>query len=59
MKSMSRKDLTERKKELELELMKERAMSEVAGSVKNPGRIRHVRHTIARINTLLNKKGGE
>lgn len=52
---MSEKDLTEKKRELQLELSKEMALSEVGGSVKNPGRIKEIRKTIARILTVQSK----
>jgi large subunit ribosomal protein L29 len=52
---MNEKQLKEKLKELKLELAKERGAVEV-GSAKNPGRIREIRKTIARINTFLNNK---
>lgn len=53
---MSEKDLTEKKGELQLELSKEMALSEVGGSVKNPGRIKEIKKTIARILTVQSKR---
>ncbi len=50
-KEMNEKDLAEKLKEMHLELSKEMASSEIGGSVKNPGRIREIRRTIARIKT--------
>lgn len=50
-KEMGEKDVAEKLKELKLELSKEMASSEIGGSVKNPGRIREIRRTIARIKT--------
>ena len=52
---MSEKDLTEKKRELQLELSKEMALSEVGGSVKTPGRIKEIKKTIARILTVQSK----
>lgn len=49
---MSEKETAEKLKELRLELSKEMATSEIGGSVKNPGRIREIRRTIARIKTV-------
>lgn len=46
---MNEKEMNERERELQLELSKERASSEVGGTVKNPGRIREIRRAIARI----------
>jgi large subunit ribosomal protein L29 len=56
LKEMSEKDLEEKLKELKLELSKDLASSEVGGTVKNPGRIRETRKTIARIITLKNER---
>lgn len=59
-KELNEKELAEKLKELYLELSKEMASSEIGGSVKNPGRIREMRRTIARIKTsarLENKQG--
>lgn len=55
---MNEKDTLEKLKELRLELSKEMASSEIGGSVKNPGRIREIKRTIARIKTqpFLQKK---
>lgn len=52
---LSEKELEERLRELKLELSKEKAASEI-GTVKNPGRIREIRRTIARISTSKNQK---
>jgi large subunit ribosomal protein L29 len=43
-------------KELRLELMKEKGNVEMGGNVKNPGRIRTIRKTIARILTLKTER---
>ncbi len=46
---------TERQEELDklkLELIRERAISSAGGAPENPGRIREIRRTIARIKTL-------
>ncbi len=42
------KDLNDKMKEIKLELSKEKGSSEI-GTVKNPGRIRELRKTAARI----------
>ncbi|MBI4018201.1 MAG: 50S ribosomal protein L29 [Candidatus Aenigmarchaeota archaeon] len=49
---MNGKEMGDKLRELRLELSKERAASEI-GTVKNPGRIRELRKTIARIETAL------
>ncbi|SNQ60703.1 50S ribosomal protein L29 [Candidatus Methanoperedens nitratireducens] len=46
---------TERQEELDklkLELIRERAISSAGGAPENPGRIREIRRTIARIKTI-------
>lgn len=48
-------EAAERLKELRLELSKERASSEI-GTVKNPGRIREIRRSIARIMFEQNRR---
>ncbi|MBI2579186.1 MAG: 50S ribosomal protein L29 [Candidatus Aenigmarchaeota archaeon] len=48
---MNEKELSEKQRELKLELSKEKAASEI-GTVKNPGRIKGLRRTIARMQTL-------
>lgn len=52
---LSEKEVGERMRELKLELSKERASSAI-GTVKNPGRIREIRRTIARLLTLAQSK---
>ena len=52
------KELQDRLRELKLELSKDRASSEI-GTVKNPGRIRELRRTIARIITFQRLRGGK
>lgn len=42
--------------ELRLELMKERGQAAVSGAVTNPGKIRKIRKTIARLLTQKNLK---
>ncbi|HLD38883.1 MAG TPA: 50S ribosomal protein L29 [archaeon] len=53
------KDMSEKLRELHLEFSKEMASSEIGGSVKNPGRIREVRRTIARIKTERGRRQRE
>ncbi len=53
LRELSEKDLDEKKKELKLELSKDLGSSEI-GTVKNPGRIKETRKTIARILTEKN-----
>ncbi|MBI5347438.1 MAG: 50S ribosomal protein L29 [Candidatus Aenigmarchaeota archaeon] len=58
LKQLSEKELDSKLMELNLELTKEKALSEVGASVKNSGRIREIRKTIARILTIKKQKGG-
>lgn len=53
---MNDADLTSRLGELRLELAKERGQIAIGGTPSNPGRIREIRKTIAKILTRLNKK---
>jgi len=43
-------------KELKLELLKERGNIEMGGNVKNPGRIKEIRKSIARILTIKKER---
>lgn len=52
---MSEKELNDKLRELRLELSKENATSEI-GTVKNPGKIRDVKRSIARILTVKNER---
>ncbi len=45
-------ELVEKQKEIELELMKERAQIAAGTSPKNPGLLREYKKTLARIKTL-------
>lgn len=54
--SMSKSDLLEKIKELKKELIKENAQVATGTAPKNPGQIKAMRKTIARILTLLNMK---
>jgi len=56
---LSEKELEKKLDELRLELAKERANISIGASVTSPGRIREIRKTIARIQTIRKaKKGG-
>ncbi|MCX6815707.1 MAG: 50S ribosomal protein L29 [Candidatus Aenigmarchaeota archaeon] len=48
LREMNDKEIDEKMKELRLEISKDRASSEI-GTVKNPGRIKEMRRTVARI----------
>ncbi|MCX8178362.1 MAG: 50S ribosomal protein L29 [Candidatus Aenigmarchaeota archaeon] len=56
LKKMSESDLDKQLKELRLDLLKEKGNVEMGGNVKNPGKIRSIRKTIARILTLKSQK---
>jgi len=53
---LSEKEIGEKLKEMYLELSKEKASSEIGGSVKNPGRIHELRRSIARIKTEQSRR---
>jgi len=53
---MNNKEVQERLKELQLELFKESGSKEIGGTVKNPGQMKEMRRTIARIKTIKKKR---
>ena len=53
---MSKLELQKRLAELRLELAKERGQVAIGGATSNPGKLREIRKTIARILTQLKKK---
>jgi len=53
---MSDNELKKKLSELRLELSKERGQVAMGGTVKNPGRIRELRKSIARILTILRER---
>ncbi|MDI6819377.1 MAG: 50S ribosomal protein L29 [Candidatus Hodarchaeaceae archaeon] len=58
---MSIEEMKAKLRELRAELARERAVAAAGGSLENPGRIRELRHTIARILTIMKetqRKGG-
>jgi large subunit ribosomal protein L29 len=57
LKQMSRPDLINRLNELRLELAKERGQIAIGGTPSNPGRIKEIKRTIARILTELKLRG--
>ncbi len=56
LKEMRKEELLEKLKELKEELMKIKAQTELKRPIKNVGRIKEIRRTIARILTYLNVK---
>ena len=53
---MTDADLIKRKNELRLELAKDQGQIAIGGSPSNPGRVREVKKTIARISTLIKRR---
>lgn len=53
---MSTDELKEEMTDLKQELVEERGQIEVGGFSENPGRIKEMKRTIARIKTVLNEK---
>jgi len=53
---MDRSDLEERMTDLQKELVQEKGQIEVGGFTDNPGRIKEMKKTIARIKTVLNEQ---
>ncbi len=56
LREMSIDELKEKLIELKRELFKERVAVATSGSPSNPGRMRELRRTIARILTIMNEK---
>lgn len=54
--NMDNDDLQEKVQDLNLELAKERGKIAVGGFPENPGRIKEIRRTIARIKTEMNDR---
>jgi large subunit ribosomal protein L29 len=59
LKNMSSEDHDKQLRELEMELMKANAQVASGSTPKNPGQIKQIRKTIARILTLKNMTGGK
>lgn len=55
---MDEKTLDEKLRELKLELIKINAHRSMGTMPENPGRIREIRRTVARIKTIKKMKGG-
>lgn len=55
-KQLSDTELIEQEQKLSLELIQERGKVSAGGATENPGRIREVRRTIARIRTEQNER---
>jgi len=56
-KEMSNVDLINRMNELKLELVKDKGQIAVGGSPSNPGRVKTIKKTIAKILTELKRRG--
>ncbi|AEH06749.1 50S ribosomal protein L29 [Methanothermococcus okinawensis] len=56
---MNISEMNEKLAELKKELMKENANKATGGSPSNPGKIKEIKRTIARIYTIMNEKKGE
>ena len=57
LKQMKNEEITTKINEIRLEIAKELSNSKVGGQAKNPGNIRNMRRTVARLMTLKNQKG--
>ncbi|MEM3402174.1 MAG: 50S ribosomal protein L29 [Candidatus Hadarchaeales archaeon] len=55
--AMSREEMLEKLRELRAELSRLKATIAAGGTVENPGRIREIKRTIARIITIAKEKG--
>ncbi|HHN81061.1 MAG TPA: 50S ribosomal protein L29 [Methanomicrobia archaeon] len=52
---LSEEEMVNKRNELLFELARERALLATGSAPENPGRIRELKRTIARINTILNQ----
>jgi len=62
MKEMSENDINQNLRELRIDLSREKATSEIGGSMKSPGKVKEIKRTIARLLTrknMLKMKGGK
>ena len=59
LKEMNDADIVNRLSELRLELAKDRGQIAIGGSPSNPGRVREVRKTIAKILTEQKRRSGK
>ncbi|MEW6222303.1 MAG: 50S ribosomal protein L29 [Candidatus Hadarchaeota archaeon] len=56
--AMSRDEMLAKLTELRAELVRSRATTAAGGTLENPAKIKEIRHTIARIITIMKEKGG-
>ncbi len=54
--TMGKKELEDKRDELKLELAKEMGKIKVGGFPENPGKLKEIKKTIAKINTFLNER---
>lgn len=54
--NMDESEIKQRKTDLQKELVQEKGQIEVGGFTDNPGRIKEMKKTIARIKTVLNEQ---
>lgn len=54
---MRKSELDEKLREMKLDLSKDLASNEIGATVKNPGNIREIKRTIARVLTIKSEKG--
>ena len=57
LKEMTHDDIIKRLGELKLELVKDRGQIAIGGSPSNPGRVKEIKKTIAKILTELKRRG--
>ncbi|MEW6592464.1 MAG: 50S ribosomal protein L29 [Candidatus Hadarchaeota archaeon] len=56
--AMSRDEMLAKLRELRSDLARARATTSAGGTLENPAKVREIRHTIARIITIMKEKGG-
>ncbi|MFH0986484.1 MAG: 50S ribosomal protein L29 [Candidatus Micrarchaeota archaeon] len=58
LRTMANDELDEKSQQLETQLSRERGSVASGAKAENPGKIREIRRTIARIHTLKNERSG-
>ncbi len=57
--NLSEDELKEKLRDLKTEIMEEKGQIETGGFADNPGRIKEMKRTIARIKTVLNERSSK
>lgn len=58
LRALGKEELNEKVQQLNAELRREKGASAASTKPENPGKIKEIKRTIARINTIRNERGG-